>query len=219
MNLETVLNDIEVIINNKDISIDEKRYVIDYIQKVCNGKLCSLSELENKNVLESYLSKYSGNISLDTEYTLEVSYDVDRELQDIFVEALYEMGVDGYGEYMSECEVGNSTLSDTYKSFYEDYRGYENDVFYVRPYNWTGVECYDCSCGLDDVIDEKGLDRYSLGFHSKDCVAWETNFYYKPSGLKIDWYKYPLRSAKSNHKLDKKTLKAILEHCVKSINK
>lgn len=217
MNLETIKNNIEGIINNKDISIDDKRDIIQNVIEVSNIGLSKLDTIENENVLESYLSKYRGSVIEDNTYTLEKSYALDRDFQEMFVEALYEIGIDGYGEYMRDSLGDNDCLSKEYEDFYDNYSGYENDVFYIRPYNWGG-EYFDCNCGLDDIVDEKGLDRYSLGFHSKGCDAWETNFYYKPTGLKIVWYKYPLRSAVSNQELDEKTLRAIMYHCKKSVN-
>lgn len=45
---------------------------------------------------------------------------------------------------------------------------FENETFEVKSYNWN---------------DEDGN---------------EYNFYHKPSGLKVYWYKYPLRSPMSN---------------------
>lgn len=65
----------------------------------------------------------------------------------------------------------------------------ENDTFTLRPYSWN-----------DD--DESDLP----------------NFEYKPLGLQIFWYKYPLRGATSNLPLDMLNWPAILADCADSYN-
>ena len=65
----------------------------------------------------------------------------------------------------------------------------KNDVFYLYKYDW-----------VDDGVN---------------CLEFP-NFYHKPSGLRIDWYKYPLRGANSNIKLTPKKLRAVLYDCLDS---
>lgn len=55
---------------------------------------------------------------------------------------------------------------------------YEDDVLMISPYYW----------GDDEELEE-----------------WH-NFIYKPMGLEIDWYKYPLRDSYSNQPLYKEQL-------------
>ena len=43
------------------------------------------------------------------------------------------------------------------------------------------------------------------------------NFVYKPEGIEIQWYKYPMRDAYSSVPLDEKRLKEILDKCAGSI--
>lgn len=43
------------------------------------------------------------------------------------------------------------------------------------------------------------------------------NFFYKPEGIEIRWYKYPLRDAYSNTLLTKEKLWEIFEMCIESI--
>lgn len=58
-------------------------------------------------------------------------------------------------------------------------RGFENDVFRIEPYFWD-----DCECpGTDDDI------------HLENCPERVPNFLHKPSGFRIEWYKYPFRDA------------------------
>ena len=65
----------------------------------------------------------------------------------------------------------------------------ETDMFIVRPYYW----------GED--VSEAALP----------------NFVYKPTGLEIRWYKYPMRDAYSNQDVSVDDFKAILAKCRESI--
>lgn len=65
---------------------------------------------------------------------------------------------------------------------------YENDTFCVRAYNW---------------IDEE------------DKNDW--HFWHKPSGLKIQWYKYPLRGCEWNMPLTHEGFAQVLKDCHNSM--
>ena len=211
MKKNEVFKNIEDIVNS-NISLEEKRELLLDIQDFIHDSIILLKEKERATVLEEYLKKHKSNED-DSFYTLEPKYEVDRDFQGMFSRVLNEINIDVYGSF--EGEVPDN-IKDDYKETFEK-GGYENDTFYIRPYNWNGISYEDCSCGLDDKLDELELSKYKHGFHSKDCVAWETNFYYKPTDLKIEWYKYPLRSAYSNQTLKREVLEAILKDCVKSV--
>ena len=68
-------------------------------------------------------------------------------------------------------------------------RNFENGTFIIRPYYW----------GEDEDI------------------AALPNFVYKPTGLEISWYKYPMRDAYSNQDIDIDTFKQIIAECAKSL--
>ena len=70
-----------------------------------------------------------------------------------------------------------------------DRGGFENETFLINPYYW----------GEDEEIQD------------------EPNFVFKPLGIEIEWYKYPMRSAYSNVKITAEHLKDILEKCRLSI--
>lgn len=75
---------------------------------------------------------------------------------------------------------------------HKNYRdGYENDVFCILPFWW----------GDEDNLEE--LDK--------------PNFLYKPTGLEIEWYKYPFRSSYMNQDLSIEELRYIFERCYQSI--
>ena len=103
------------------------------------------------------------------------------EWQDLFIEFLYDIGLDAYGFITDE----------SVKKYETDRGDFENDTFLVNPYYWGEDE---------DVMDEP-------------------NFVFKPSGLTIDWYKYPFRDSYSNMKLTLDELKDILVKCKESVIK
>ena len=83
------------------------------------------------------------------------------------------------------------------KSKWEDILGnnghdYENDTFMVRSYDW----------GLDDESDAKN----------------EYHFWHKPSGFKLQWYKYPLRDSYVNMDISHEQFLDILRDCMNSIH-
>jgi len=64
---------------------------------------------------------------------------------------------------------------------------FENDTFAIKPYSWSD----------DDIND------------------W--HFYHKPSGLKLQWYKYPLRGVMSNIDITHEQFYAVLKDCMNSV--
>jgi len=69
-----------------------------------------------------------------------------------------------------------------------DGNNFENNVFMIKSYDWT-----------DDGNNE---------FH----------FLHKPSGFKVQWYKYPLRSPMANMELSHEDFLAVLRDCYNSLN-
>lgn len=82
---------------------------------------------------------------------------------------------------------------------------FENDTFEMFPYYWG-----DCTCGADD-------DLTGETDHKEDCLLQKDNFVYKPLGIRIQWYKYPLRDAYSNIQLTEKLMQDIVDACLKSL--
>lgn len=93
-------------------------------------------------------------------------------------------------EYEFESQV-NKIL--WYSIFDEEYpygrdgNNFENDTFKVKSYNW------------DDEDDN------------------DYHFWHKPSGLKIYWYKYPLRSPMSNMEITHEQFLDVLRDCFNSL--
>lgn len=82
---------------------------------------------------------------------------------------------------------------------------FTNEVFELRPYYWG-----ECTCGADY---DHGVDRAC----SDDCALNLPNFKYKPTGLEIQWYKYPLRDSYSNQPLILDAFKKIIDTCIQTI--
>jgi hypothetical protein len=82
------------------------------------------------------------------------------------------------------------------------YQEFESDVFTIFPY-WWGECDKEIACSKCDKLEE--------------CPEHKPNFVYKPTGLEIDWYKYPLRDSYSNQEITKKMLVKIVFDCLKSL--
>jgi len=52
-----------------------------------------------------------------------------------------------------------------------------------------------------------------IGGHTASCRLIQPNFLYKPTGFKINWYKYPFRDSYMTPKISAKEWKRILTHC------
>jgi hypothetical protein len=104
---------------------------------------------------------------------------------------LEECGCDGYGI----TERTASCLADGGQP------GFENDVFVIRPYWWGG----DCEC------PEGAAERHPA------CGACRPNFVHKPSGLELQWYKYPLRDSYMSREVGPAEWLRIMGECVSSI--
>lgn len=192
----------------KDITLENYNEIIAEInsfKKKANDIYEGLKKEKGKELIKSRLSEAIEGIEKCEIYGVERG-----DLQRIFYEYISSMGFDGYGDYDKE-DLEDST--------------YENDVFMLRPYSWSDS---DCSCGLDeeeaDVYyenEKNGVkDDVALGFHAiscYNCYDRVVNFWYKPTNLKIHWYKYPFRSASANQDITLEYLEAVMTHCKESM--
>jgi hypothetical protein len=53
--------------------------------------------------------------------------------------------------------------------------------------------------------------------HREDCLLVKPNFLYKPTGLRIKWYKYPLRDAYISKEITLDEFKQVIDDCIQSI--
>ena len=77
--------------------------------------------------------------------------------------------------------------------------------FYIMDEKYAGQHPFE-----NDTFQIK---PYSFGDETNDY-----NFYHKPSGFKLSWYKYPLRAADANMNISHKQFRAILYDCMNSVH-
>ena len=133
---------------------------------------------------------------------------------------------------LTECICKRTGLN-----YYEDFR---NDVFRIKGYRWNAI----CDCGFEELSEkwhktnkhsstcdivtgkstkcncgfEQEVEKfYNENWHSDECELGGPNFIHIPSGYKIWWYKYPLRSAYANKKISEKQFEKIIDECINSV--
>lgn len=83
---------------------------------------------------------------------------------------------------------------------------YVYDIFELRSFLW---DCdFDCE---EDGEENKDISKCKI-----DNWCEKPNFYYKPTDLKIYWYKYPLRSAECNQNISLSDFVNIINRCIES---
>lgn len=121
---------------------------------------------------------------------------------------------------------------------------YENKIFSMFPYYWGDCTCgleekesnwiinnpHGKNCPLSNKDESCYFDfnkctcyvsklyENEIGplEHSGNCLLIKPNFYYKPSDLKISWYKYIGRGMSANRRIKKEEMEKIVDHCIKS---
>lgn len=211
------INDTKFNFNNFE-SLKELQSVVNIL---ITNEMNEIKDSTLDTCLKNHIAQHADSWS-DEVFDSDTLYDIPRGLDEMLKNALIEMNIDCEGYYDGEKPTN---LSSDFDYIFDECRGYENNTFYIRPFNWDGYDGKDCTCGLDDYyekeyenLSEKDRASYKKtdGLHSKDCGVWNINFYYKPTGLSISWYKKPLYGAMSNCELDKDVFEAILNDCVKS---
>ncbi len=118
---------------------------------------------------------------------------------DIFSDFLEKEGFDTYGN------AGTEKL----EKYCDDYGRFKNNIFEMSAYWWG-----DCTCGAEPG----SVEMYSgPKAHKKDCMVYICNFHFKPTNIKIDWYKYPFRSMTANREFTKDELRDAIRNCEESL--
>jgi hypothetical protein len=74
--------------------------------------------------------------------------------------------------------------------------------------------CADhCDCGRDERSD---IFWREIGGHKEDCRNIQPNFLYKPTGFRINWYKYPFRDSYMTPGISTAQWRKIVRHCIES---
>ena len=79
----------------------------------------------------------------------------------------------------------------------------DTPVFRVMSYDWNA----DCDCGADGKDEEE---------HTDACRLVQPNFLYKPTGFRINWYKYPFRDSYMTPPIKPAEWRKIVRHCIAS---
>lgn len=96
--------------------------------------------------------------------------------------------------------------------------GMDNDICNIemeRPVNQTLWGAIMWDYGTDSTIENETFVCKMYDWSDKDDNDW--HFWHKPSGLKIQWYKYPLRSPYSNMEITHGQFWDVLHDCRNSI--
>lgn len=195
-------------INLEDINLDNYSNImaeINKFKKEAALKIKKLKSEENKKLLLRMKSEPIRGIDY-----CKIHHILRDDIQTIFADKINEMEFDSYGFYNNMSKNKSNSSSEFW---------FENDTFMLRPYSWDES---DCTCGLDEEEAEKYVSENfrELGFHAIDCYNCGdriVNFWYKPTNLKISWYKYPMRGALSNQEVTRTYIEAILEDCRNSM--
>jgi hypothetical protein len=70
-----------------------------------------------------------------------------------------------------------------------------------------------CTCGRDKRGD---LFWQNIGGHKDECRFVQPNFLYKPTGFRLNWYKYPFRDSYMNQPLSGGEWSMIIDACIAS---
>ena len=116
---------------------------------------------------------------------------------------------------MADMELGNIIFGHSRGEYWIEDREAFQEPFFEFLYE-IGCDGHGCSKTRGEVETE--TDKYIIRpyyWGEDDDIAALPNFVYKPTGLEIRWYKYPMRDAYSNQDITAEQFKEILEDCRK----
>lgn len=117
-------------------------------------------------------------------------------------------------ENISEMELGNLFFGNSHGLYHVEPRKEYQDVFVEFLYS-INCDFYGHNDDGSDFIDNDTFTLRPYYWGEDECIAELPNFVYKPTGLEIKWYKYPMRDAYSNMDVDIEQFKEIIDHCTK----
>ena len=124
----------------------------------------------------------------------------------------YEQYENKYGVCEDKEDKGHKILAEIYEKY-----GFKNNGK-----DWWHGCAVRCSCDYDKRARDIELE-YAKEFgndgHKPDCKLVLPNFWYKPSDIQIQWYKYPLRDAYSNRIFTLKEFSNIVDLLIKKYGK
>jgi hypothetical protein len=90
------------------------------------------------------------------------------------------------------------------------------DIEMERPVNQTLWGAIMGDLGTDKAFGNETFECKLYNREDENLNHW--HFWHKPSGLKIQWYKYPLRSPYSNMEITHEQLYDVLHDCQNSLH-
>jgi hypothetical protein len=122
-----------------------------------------------------------------------------------------ELGNLIFGNSRGEYELPREEWQERFVEFLErigcDYHGYA-DPNRKKDGGWINYR---------GGLSSRKFDIYPYYWGEDDKEAAKPNFIYHPTGLEIQWYKYPLRGSYSNQKITYEELCEILKDCEQSL--
>lgn len=85
---------------------------------------------------------------------------------------------------------------------------------YTYPYG----SAVHCECPYPQRCATWYMEQGFPDGHLETCMYRKPNFLYKPTGLTIEWYKYPLRDSYFNQETTLDEFKEIIDKCIESLN-
>lgn len=117
---------------------------------------------------------------------------------------------------ISDMEIGNLIFGNSRGKFHvvprEDYQ----EAFYEFLVT-NGFDSYGYNNNGDDEFETDKFIIRPYYWGEDENKAFLPNFVYKPLGLEINWYKYPMRDAYSNQDISIKEFVKILKDCADSL--
>ena len=90
-----------------------------------------------------------------------------------------------------------------------------NEILWYSIMKWNNSHCGD-TYGDNHTFENEVFTIKSYNWNEEDNNEW--HFWHKPSGFKLQWYKYPLRSPFVNKNITHEQFYAILNDCMNSVH-
>ena len=85
---------------------------------------------------------------------------------------------------------------------------------------WRAGSALHCDCDYGEregeIINSYAKEFGHMG-HLDTCKLVMPNFWHKPSGYQLSWYKYPLRDSYANAKISENEFLSIIDDCIGSL--
>jgi hypothetical protein len=92
---------------------------------------------------------------------------------------------------------------------------FENDTFMMHHFCWCGQDNCDWCAMNGKRLQKRLLKKYGNKEWAEGGIA--PNFWYKPTGFMIEWYKWIGRDMEFSKKLKPAQWKKIYKDCIKSV--